>query len=75
MSISLSIDVTVVNILSKPHEIVAYLLDLQDFSKGDEKRDGQEIIGKIIGNKDETANTPAQKNHGKKDTIDKDMKA
>jgi len=50
-------------------------LDLQDFSKGNEKKDGQEIIGKIIGNKVETANTPAQKNHSKKDTIDKDMKA
>jgi len=50
-------------------------LDLQDFSKGNEKRDGQEIIGKIIGNKYETANTPAQKNHSKKDAIDKDMKA
>jgi len=32
------------------------MLDLQDFSKGNET-DGQEIIG----NKDETANTPAQK--------------
>ena len=32
------------------------MLDLQDFSKGNET-DGQ----KTIGNKDETANTPAQK--------------
>ena len=51
------------------------VLDLQDFSKGN-KRDttnGQEIIG----NKDETANTPAQKPAQKNDKKDtqKDMKA
>jgi len=39
------------------------MLDLQDFSKGNET-DGQEIIG----NKDEAANTPAQKKDNKKDT-------
>jgi len=45
------------------------VLDLQDFSKGNET-DGQ----KTIGNKYEAANTPAQKNDNKKDAK-KDMKA
>ena len=45
------------------------MLDLHDFSKGNET-DGQ----KTTGNKDETANTPAQRNDNKKDTK-KDMKA
>jgi hypothetical protein len=56
-------------IQKKMRIFVMEVLDLQDFSKGNET-DGQ----KTIGNKEKTANTPAQKNDKEKD-IKKDMKA